>query len=185
MGVCLNRIILICGKIENSMASKVIAQINSLHEQSPSEDISLLIHSPGGQAAPVLAVYDAIKRCKCNINTICLDDCSENTTLLLSAGSKGRRLAFINASIAPPKQADISDKIFACFAQEVKLNTEKLIDLCRKGHIMAPFEARNAGIIDKVIMTQCPDVRKICKTQKVKYCEKAVALAYKELFNQA
>ena len=94
-----DRIIMLCDEVNDTTASLVVAQLLYLEGQDPDKDISLYINSPGGSVTAGLAIYDTIKYIKCDVSTICMGMAAWMGAFLLSAGTKGRRLALPNSTI--------------------------------------------------------------------------------------
>ena len=94
-----DRIIMLCDEVNDTTASLVVAQLLYLEGQDPDKDISLYINSPGGSVTAGLAIYDTIKYIKCDVSTICMGMAASMGAFLLSAGTKGTRLALPNSTI--------------------------------------------------------------------------------------
>lgn len=94
-----DRIIMLCDEVNDTTASLIVAQLLYLEGQDPDKDISLYINSPGGSVTAGLAIYDTIKYIKCDVSTICMGMAASMGAFLLSAGTKGKRLALPNSTI--------------------------------------------------------------------------------------
>lgn len=94
-----NRMIFLTGEIDDDKANILLAQILYLNTLDPGKDIHMFINSPGGVVTAGLALYDVMQYVKCDIKTICIGQASSMGAILLSAGKKGKRLAFPNARI--------------------------------------------------------------------------------------
>ena len=94
-----DRIIMLSEEVNDTTASLVVAQLLYLEGQDPDKDISLYINSPGGSVTAGLAIYDTIKYIKCDVSTICMGMAASMGAFLLSAGTKGKRLALPNSTI--------------------------------------------------------------------------------------
>ena len=94
-----DRIIMLCDEVNDTTASLVVAQLLYLEGQDPDKDISQYINSPGGSVTAGLAIYDTIKYIKCDVSTICMGMAASMGAFLLSAGTKGKRLALPNSTI--------------------------------------------------------------------------------------
>ena len=94
-----DRIIMLCDEVNDATASLVVAQLLYLEGQDPDKDISLYINSPGGSVTAGLAIYDTMKYIKCDVSTICMGMAASMGAFLLSAGTKGKRLALPNSTI--------------------------------------------------------------------------------------
>lgn len=93
------RIIFIVGPIESRMANLVVAQMLFLEHENPDKDIFLYINSPGGEVSAGLAIYDTMQFIKPEVSTLCLGMAASAASLLLTAGTKGKRLALPNATV--------------------------------------------------------------------------------------
>jgi ATP-dependent Clp protease protease subunit len=93
------RIIMVNGQIEETMANLIVAQLLFLASESQDREINLYISSPGGVIAAGLAIYDTMRYLSCPIATTCIGYAASFGTILLLAGDKGRRRALPNARI--------------------------------------------------------------------------------------
>lgn len=94
-----DRIILLYGQINDEMAASVCAQILFLDSKDKEKDISIYINSPGGSVISTLAIYDTMQYVSAPIATICMGQCASGGSLLLVAGSKGKRMALPNSVV--------------------------------------------------------------------------------------
>ena len=90
-----DRIIMLHDEVNSATASVVVAQLLYLESQDPTKDISLYINSPGGSVTDGFAIYDTMKYIKCDVSTICMGMAASMGAFLLSAGTKGKRLALL------------------------------------------------------------------------------------------
>jgi len=93
------RIIMVNGQIEETMANHIVAQLLFLASESQEREVNLYISSPGGVIAAGLAIYDTMRYLSCPIATTCIGYAASFGTILLLAGDKGRRRALPNARI--------------------------------------------------------------------------------------
>ena len=93
------RIIFLGTPIDDNVANLVVAQILYLQSDDPERDIRLYIHSPGGVIYAGLAIYDAMQSSPCPIETVAVGSTASMGTILLAAGSPGKRYALPNATI--------------------------------------------------------------------------------------
>ncbi len=164
-----DRIIFIGTPINDFVANAVVAQMLFLQMDDPKKDISLYINSPGGSVTDGLAIYDTMNFLQCDIVTYCVGQAASMATLLLAAGTKGKRYALPNSRVmmhqptggATGQTSDISiaaKEILRWRAQMNKLiashtnKTEAEIasDSDRDFYLTAK-EAMEYGIVDKVI----------------------------------
>jgi ATP-dependent Clp protease protease subunit len=93
------RIIFMCGGIDDNTANVVIAQLLFLEAEDPKKDISLYINSPGGSVTATLAMIDTINHIKPDVSTICIGEACSGGAWLLSQGTKGKRFILPNAEV--------------------------------------------------------------------------------------
>ncbi|GAG39215.1 unnamed protein product, partial [marine sediment metagenome] len=93
------RIIFLGWPIDDQVANMMIAQLLYLEREDPDKDINMYIHSPGGIISAGLAVYDTMQLLRCDLATICVGECASMATVLLAAGTKGKRYALPNATV--------------------------------------------------------------------------------------
>ncbi|MCL4459176.1 MAG: ATP-dependent Clp protease proteolytic subunit [Chloroflexi bacterium] len=93
------RIIFLGSPIEDHVANLIIAQMLYLDREDPEKDIHLYINSPGGSITAGLAIYDAMQLIRPDISTICVGLAASMGTVLLCAGTKGKRYALPNATV--------------------------------------------------------------------------------------
>ena len=129
------RIIFLGTPINDQIANLVIAQLLYLEREDPDKDISLYINSPGGVVSSGLAIYDTMQLMRCNIATICVGSAASFGTVLLCAGTKGKRYALPNATIHMHQpmggvQGQASD--IAIHAKEILRLQEKLNHIISK-----------------------------------------------------
>ena len=93
------RIVFLGPPIDDQIANLIIAQLLYLEREDPDKDISMYINSPGGIISAGLAVYDTMQLLRSNVSTICVGECASMATVLLAAGTNGKRYALPNATI--------------------------------------------------------------------------------------
>ena len=93
------RIIFLGYPIDDQVANVIIAQLLYLEREDPDKDISLYIHSPGGGINAGLAIYDTMQIVRCDVSTICVGLAASMGTVLLAAGTKGKRYALPNSTV--------------------------------------------------------------------------------------
>jgi ATP-dependent Clp protease protease subunit len=164
-----DRIIFIGTPINDFVANAVVAQMLFLQMEDPKKDISLYINSPGGSVTDGMAIYDTMNFLQCDIVTYCVGQAASMATLLLAAGTKGKRYALPNSRVmmhqptggATGQTSDISiaaKEILRWRAQMNKLiashtnksEAEVAADSDRDFYLTAQ-EAMEYGIVDKVI----------------------------------
>jgi ATP-dependent Clp protease protease subunit len=93
------RIIMVNGPVEDTMANLIVAQLLFLAAESAEREINLYISSPGGVISAGLAIYDTMRSLPCPVSTTCVGYAASFGTILLLAGDKGRRRALPHARI--------------------------------------------------------------------------------------
>ncbi len=164
-----DRIIFIGTPIEDGMANAVIAQLLFLESQSPKEDIKIYINSPGGVVTSALAIYDTMQYVKPDIQTICLGLAASGAAVLLSAGTKGKRMLLPNSEVmihqvmggAQGQATDIDIHAKHILKTKARLNKilakhtgQKISKVERdtdRDYFMSAEEAKKYGIVDKIV----------------------------------
>ena len=167
-----DRIIFLGEEINDTTASLVVAQLLYLEAQDPDKDIQMYINSPGGSVTAGMAIYDTMQYVKCDVSTICIGMAASMGAFLLSSGAKGKRLALPNAEImihqpSAGTQGQITDMAIHLKRLEVikrRLNhiladnTGKSLETvtadCERDNFMTAEEAKEYGLIDKVIYSR-------------------------------
>jgi ATP-dependent Clp protease protease subunit len=93
------RIVFLGTPIDDQIANLIIAQFLYLEREDPEKDINMYIHSPGGSISAGLAIYDTMQLSRCDIATICVGSCASMATVLLTAGTKGKRYTLPHSTI--------------------------------------------------------------------------------------
>ena len=165
------RIIFLGEEVNNVTANLIVAQLLFLESEDPNKDISFYINSPGGSISDGMAIYDTMQYIKCDVSTICIGLAASMGAFLLSAGTKGKRLALPNSEIMI-HQPLISGGLQGQ-ATDIKIRTDNLLktkenlnrilsentgksyeEICRdtdRDNFMTAAEAQEYGLIDKVI----------------------------------
>jgi len=165
-----DRIVFIGQPIDDNVANVVIAQMLFLEVEDAKKDIKLYINSPGGLVTSGLAIYDTMQYIKPDISTICMGQAASAAALLLAAGTPGKRLSLPNANIlihqpmggARGQATDvgiqarqiikIKDRLNDIFVKHTGQPKEKIEQDTDRDFYMTAEEAKEYGLIDKVIM---------------------------------
>lgn len=94
-----DRIVFLGAQVDDASADDIMAQLLVLEAQDSERDIIMYINSPGGSFTALTAIYDTMQYIKPNITTVCLGQASSAAAIILTAGSKGQRLALPNARV--------------------------------------------------------------------------------------
>ncbi len=93
------RIIFLTGPVEDYVASLVCAQLLYMESENPTKDIAFYINSPGGVVTSGLAIYDTMQYIRPEITTVCIGQAASMGSLLLAAGTPGKRYALKHARL--------------------------------------------------------------------------------------
>ncbi len=164
-----DRIIFLGEEVNDTSASIVVAQLLYLEAQDPDKDIQMYINSPGGSVTAGMAIYDTMQYIKCDVSTICVGLAASMGAFLLSAGAKGKRIALPNAEImihqpSAGTQGQITDmaihlkrletikkRMNRIMAENAGRTVEEMTAACERDNFMTAEEAKEYGLIDKVI----------------------------------
>ena len=164
-----DRIIFIGSPIDDMVANNVIAQLLFLQMEDPKKDIHLYINSPGGIVTGGMAIYDTINFLQCDVVTYCIGMAASMATVILAAGTKGKRFALPNSRVMihqPSGGAGGQASDIAIAAKEilrwrkvlnetVAKHTGKTADQVEKDsdrdYYMTAQEAKLYGIVDHVV----------------------------------
>ena len=94
-----DRIILLSGPIDDTVANSIVAQLLFLESEDPDKDIHLYINSPGGVVTAGMAIYDTMQYIKPDVSTICVGSAASMGSVLLTAGAPGKRYALPHSRI--------------------------------------------------------------------------------------
>lgn len=163
------RIVFLGLPITDQMANLIIAQLLYLEREDPEKDVSLYINCPGGIISAGLAIYDTMKLIRPDIATICVGLAASMGTVLLSAGTKGKRYALPNSTIhmhqpmggAQGQAADIEiaakeiirmqDKIRNILSQNTGQPYEKIARDSDRDFYLSAEQALEYGLIDEIL----------------------------------
>ena len=164
-----DRIIFLSEEVNDTTASLVVAQLLYLEAQDPDKDIQVYINSPGGSVTAGMAIYDTMQYIKCDVATICVGLAASMGAFLLSAGTKGKRMALPNSEImihqpSAGTQGQITDmtihlrrleKVKERMNRILSENTgkpyEEVVAACERDNFLSPQEALEFGLIDRVL----------------------------------
>ena len=127
-----DRIIILNGEINDSVASVIVAELLFLEGQDPDKDISLYINSPGGSISAGLAIYDTMNYIKCDVSTICVGLAASMGSFLLAAGAKGKRYALPNSEVLIHQPLGRVEGQ----ASDMKIHTDHIIKIRQKMNAM-------------------------------------------------
>ncbi len=164
-----DRIVLLSGEINDSVASSIVAQLLFLEAEDPEKDIGLYINSPGGVITSGLSIYDTMNFVRPDVSTICIGQAASMGAFLLSCGAKGKRFSLPHSRImihqplggAQGQASDIeiiSNEILrlkglmnSILAQNSGQSLEQIAKDTDRDFYMSAKEAKEYGLIDKVL----------------------------------
>ena len=164
-----DRIIFLGEEVNDQIANEIIAIMLYLDSEDPGKDIYLYINSPGGVVTSGLAIYDTMQHIKSDVVTICLGLAASMGSFLLAGGTKGKRLALPHSRImihqpsggtrgqATDIQIEakeilrIRHQLNGIYANNTSQSIEKIEKDMDRDFFMSSEEAREYGLIDKVI----------------------------------
>jgi ATP-dependent Clp protease protease subunit len=176
-----DRIIFIGSPIDDGVANVVIAQMLFLQMEDPKKDIQLYINSPGGVVTGGMAIYDTMNFLQCDIVTYCIGMAASMSTVLLAAGTKGKRFALPNSRVmihqpsggAGGQQADIAiqareilrwrQTLNETIARHTGKTTEQVEKDSDRDYYLSADEAKAYGLVDHVI-TSTREVKQVVTT---------------------
>ena len=163
------RIIFLGTPIDDQVANLIVAQLLYLDREDPNKEIYFYINSPGGVVYAGLAIYDTMQLIRADVRTTAIGSTASMATVLLAAGTKGKRTSLPNSTIHMHPAGGGSRG----YAQDVEIQARELLRLNRRIHeLMAfhtgqeakqialdferdrylmPHEAVDYGLIDEVL----------------------------------
>ncbi len=166
-----DRIIMLGTPINDDVANNVIAQMLFLEADNPDKDIQLYINSPGGSVTSGLGIYDIMQFVKCDVATICIGLAASMGSLLLAAGTKGKRHVLPHARVMihqPHIMGGLSGQ-----ASDIEIHAREMINTKRRlteiyaqhtgkafdfldnsmdrDNFLSAEEAKEFGLVDSVV----------------------------------
>ena len=164
-----DRIIFLGQPIGDQIANLIVAQLLHLESEDPEKDISIYINSPGGSIYAGLAIYDTMQFIKPDVQTICVGIAMSMGALLLAGGAEGKRMSLPNSKILIHQVSsgfqgqatdieihaneiiDTRGRLDKILAKHTKQDLEKITHDTERDYFMSADEAKDYGIIDRVI----------------------------------
>ncbi|HVC33546.1 MAG TPA: ATP-dependent Clp protease proteolytic subunit [Chloroflexota bacterium] len=167
------RIVFLGTPIDDHVANVIVAQLLYLDREDPDKEINLYINSPGGAIYSGLAIYDTLQLLRAPVSTICVGMAASFGTVLLAAGTKGKRYALPNATvhihqplIAQTMQGQASDMeiqarealrlrdvINGILVKNTGQDHERIIRDTDRDFFMSADQAKAYGIVDEVMVS--------------------------------
>jgi ATP-dependent Clp protease protease subunit len=163
------RVVFCVGPIDDYMANVIVAQLLFLESENPDKDINLYINSPGGVVTAGMAIYDTMQFIKPDVSTICVGQAASMGSLLLAAGSKGKRYALPNSRIMihqplggfqgqasdieihAKETLTIKEKLNSILSRHTGQSIEQVTRDTDRDNFKSAAEAKTYGLVDEVI----------------------------------
>ena len=163
------RIIFITGPINDTVASLVCAQLLFLESESAEKDIYMYINSPGGSVTSGLAMYDTMQYVKPDISTVSIGLSASAGSLLLMAGTKGKRVSLPHSKIMIHQPSagfsgqatdieihakdilDTKKRLNELYVKHCGKDLKTVTDAMERDNFMTPEQALDFGLIDKIV----------------------------------
>lgn len=163
------RIVFLGTPINDQVANLIVAQLLFLDREDPDKDIQFYVNSPGGQITAGMAIYDTMQLVHSPISTIAVGMAASMGTILLAAGTKGKRYALPNATIhlhqplggVQGQAVDIEieareilrvrDLLNDILKRHTGLSDEDILKYTDRNFYMTPGKAKELGVIDDVL----------------------------------
>lgn len=163
------RIIFLGTAIDDNVANLIVAQLLFLQSEDAGKDISMYINSPGGSVTAGLAIYDTMQFLRCDVSTYCLGQCASMGSVLLAAGTKGKRFSLPNSRImihqpwggAQGQASDMDiqvkeilrlrDRLNGILSKHTGKDIETIKRDCDRDNFMSAEEAKTYGLVDLVV----------------------------------
>jgi ATP-dependent Clp protease protease subunit len=168
------RIVFIGTPIDDNVANLIVAELLFLENEDPEKEISLYINSPGGSISAGLAIYDTMQLLHAPLSSVAVGMTASMSTILLCAGTKGRRYALPNATIhihqpwggVQGQAVDIEIEARRILRERERLNQilsnhtgqplERIVQDTDRNYWMNAVEAVEYGIVDEVLAKSQP-----------------------------
>ena len=166
------RIIFLGTPINDQVANLLVAQLLYLDREDPERDISIYINSPGGVISSGLAILDTMNLIRPDVSTICVGPAASMATVLLCAGTKGKRYALPNSTvhmhqpiggaqgqasdveIAAREMLRLQDKVRQMISESTGQPYEKIAKDTDRDYYLTAGQAKDYGLIDEVLDKQ-------------------------------
>lgn len=166
----MDRIVFLGSHIDDNVANVILAQLLFLDAEDPERDIYLYINSPGGSVYAGLAIFDTMQHLRAPVSTYCVGMAASMAAILVAAGAPGKRSALPNSrimihqpstgaqgtaadiEIAAREVLDIRERLNGILADCTGKPMDKIAQDVDRDRFMSPDEAREYGLIDRVLV---------------------------------
>ena len=163
------RIVFLVGSVNDNVATLITAQFLFLESENPKKEIYFYINSPGGLVNAGLGVYDTMQYIKSPVSTLCIGQASSMGSFLLTAGESGKRFSLPNSRIMVHQpsagfQGQATDieihaneimllkkRLNEIYSKHTGRTVEEIKNALERDKFMTPQEAKEFGLIDKVV----------------------------------
>jgi len=163
------RIVFLVGSINDNVATLITAQLLFLESENPKKEIFFYINSPGGLVNAGFGVYDTMQYIKPSVSTLCIGQASSMGSFLLTAGENGKRFSLPNSRIMVHQpsagfQGQATDieihaneimllkkRLNEIYSKHTGRTVEEIKNALERDKFMTPQEAKEFGLIDKVV----------------------------------
>ena len=163
------RIVFLVGSVNDSVATLITAQFLFLESENPKKEIYFYINSPGGLVNAGLGVYDTMQYIRSPVSTLCIGQASSMGSFLLAAGENGKRFSLPNSRIMVHQpsagfQGQATDieihaneimllkkRLNEIYSKHTGRTVEEIKNALERDKFMTPQEAKEFGLIDKVV----------------------------------
>jgi ATP-dependent Clp protease protease subunit len=166
------RIVFLTGEIYDEMAAVICAQLLYLEAEDPKKDINIYINSPGGVVTSSLSILDTMKYICCDVATLCIGQACSAGSLLLCAGTKGKRFSLPNSRIMIHQPSggargqateieiqareilNLKKRLNQIFVENTGQKLSNIQKAMERDTYMSAEEARDFGIVDEVVFSR-------------------------------
>ena len=163
------RIVFLVGSVNDNVATLITAQLLFLESENPKKEIFFYINSPGGLVNAGFGVYDTMQYIRPPVSTLCIGQASSMGSFLLTAGEKGKRFSLPNSRIMVHQpsagfQGQATDieihaneimllkkRLNEIYSKHTGRTVEEIKNALERDKFMTPQEAKEFGLIDKVV----------------------------------
>lgn len=163
------RIVFLTGPVDDHVASLICAQLLFLESENPTKDVAFYVNSPGGLVSAGLAIYDTMQYIRPDISTVCIGQAASMGSLLLAAGTAGKRYTLPNARIMVHQPSggfqgqatdieihareilSLRSRLNEIYAQHTGQDLETMEAAVERDKFLSADEAREFGIVDEVV----------------------------------
>ena len=167
-----DRIVLLGTEVNDAVAASICAQFLFLESQDPEKEISFYINSPGGSVSAGLAIFDTMNYISAPVSTVCLGMAASMGAFLLAAGEPGARYALPHCSVMIHQPSGgfrgqatdveiharhilrLKEKLNRLLAHTTGQPYEKVVEATERDNYLTAEEAKDFGIIDKILVSR-------------------------------